>query len=268
LERDSTASPGSNSTGTRDNSSIIATRSDLIQALCDAAQLEHALCCAYLFAALSLKRSANEGVPQARLADLRNWESAFLLISRQEMIHLGIVGNLLTAIGGMPYLEKPAFPIKAHRYGELPELPLERFSKKTIERLILFETPEWDHVQLVILRKLQTARGLSDGLSVVCDQICAETQWSAADVWRLEANELLPVLRVRSGLNVSYDEHAGQQILARWQTPHPPQGQQFQPPQSLGPALVNTFVEIPVYKGRELIFILILLYDIYCGVFF
>jgi len=81
-----------------DRSSVITTRSDLIQALCDAAELEHGLCCAYLFAAFSIKRRTEEGVPPHRLADLRNWESVLLLIARQEMEHLGIVANLLTAI--------------------------------------------------------------------------------------------------------------------------------------------------------------------------
>jgi len=137
-------------------SSIITTRTDLIQALCDAAQLEHGLCCAYLFAAFSIKRHPEEGVPAHRLADLRSWESVLLLIARQEMEHLGIACNLLTAIGGMPYLQNPTFPIAANRYGELPGLPLQRFSEKTIRRFFTFETPEMIHLRQVIRSRIKS----------------------------------------------------------------------------------------------------------------
>jgi len=252
VDSDSAAPPGESSVVRRDRSSVIGTRTDLIQALCEAAQLEHGLCCAYLFAALSLKRRADEGVPQVRLADLRDWESVLLLISRQEMIHLGIVCNLLTAVGGMPYLQKPAFPIKAHRYGELPELPLERFSKETIQRLVQFETPEWEHLNGIILNDVQSAKDYVKALSIICNRICAETEWSTGDLWVPDGDTFVPVLRVSNGLNISYDPQAGLDILARWQTPHSPEGQELKTKQECGSGLVNTYVEIPTYQGGQL----------------
>jgi hypothetical protein len=38
------------------------TRDELIYLLTEAAELEHSLCCQYLFAALSLKRDVSEGL--------------------------------------------------------------------------------------------------------------------------------------------------------------------------------------------------------------
>jgi len=252
VESDSPPTPRKTVTAQPERLSTIETRIDLIQALCDAAQLEHGLCCAYLFAALSLKRSSEEGVPQVKLAELRNWESVLLLISRQEMEHLGIVSNLLTAVGGMPYLQNPVFPVKADRFGELPELPLERFSKETIQRLLKFEKPEWVHLRDVILERVRLAKNYDEALSIVRKQICAEMEWAAGDLWVPDGDTFVPVLRVTGELKVSYDSKAGKDIWSRWQTPHPPTGQEFNASQNADSNIVNTCVEIPTYRGTEL----------------
>lgn len=231
--------------------SVIATRSDLIQALCDAAQLEHGLCCAYLFAAYSIKRRPEEGVPPHRLADLRNWESVLLLIARQEMEHLGIVCNLLTAIGGMPYLQNPTFPVAVDRYGELPPLPLQRFSGETIRRFLAFETPEMTHLGKVILPRI-AGNDRATALSIAAKQICAEMEWADADVWLPQGGTFVPVVRVTGGLSLPYGPEVGQAMWARWQTPHPPKGQELQPEQAQDSSIVNTYAEIPNYHAGEL----------------
>ncbi len=234
-----------------ERSSVITTRSDLIQALCDAAQLEHGLCCAYLFAAFSIKRRPEEGVPPHRLADLRNWESVLLLISRQEMEHLGIVSNLLTAIGGMPYFQNPTFPIAADRYGELPGLSLQRFSKETIQRFLAFEMPEVTHLSQVILSRIR-GKDYSTALLIACKQICAEMEWAAGDIWVPEGGTFVPILRVTGGLKIPYGPEVGQDLWSRWQTPHSPAGQELQAKQTLNFSYVNTCVEIPCYGGSDL----------------
>lgn len=235
----------------RDGSSIITTRSDLIQALGDAAQLEHGLCCAYLFAAFSIKRRPEEGVPPHRLADLRKWESVLLLIARQEMEHLGIVCNLLTAIGGMPYLQNPTFPIASDRYGELPGVPLQRFSGETIRRFLAFETPEVIHLRKVILSRIK-GKDRPTALAIACKQICAEMEWAGGDVWVPEGATMVPTLRVTGGLKIPYSREVGQQMWSRWRTPHPPTGKDLQAKQTLNASIVNTYVEIPNYHGGEL----------------
>ena len=236
-----------------DRTSVITNRTDLIQALCDAAQLEHGLCCAYLYAAFSIKRRVDEGVPPHRLPDLRTWESTLLLIARQEMDHLGTVANLLTAVGGMPYMQNPSFPIATDRYGQLPALPLEKFSQDTLKRFLQFEQPEWAHLADIIQNQLEKAKSHLQGLDIVCQLICSETEWLAGDVWAPEGGTMVLKCRVRddSGLTISYDhpEDFGQEMWTRWQTPHAPQGQEFQTARG---SVVNTYIEIPTYTGAEL----------------
>lgn len=244
-------SPPQSTDPASDRSSIITTRSDLIQALCDAAQLEHGLCCAYSFAAFSIKRRPEEGVPPHRLADLRSWESILLLIARQEMEHLGIVCNLLTAIGGMPYLQNPTFPIAADRYGELPAVPLQRFSEETIRRFLAFEMPEVTHLKQVILSRI-AGKDHPSALSIVCEQICAEMEWAGADIWIPEGGTLVPTLRFTRGLNIPYGPAVGKEMWSRWQEPHSPNGKDLRVKQTLNSSMVNTFVEIPNYHGEEL----------------
>jgi hypothetical protein len=236
-----------------DRSSIITNRTDLIQALCDAAQLEQGLCCAYLYAAFSIKRRPEEGVPPNRLADLREWELVLLLIARQEMEHLGIVSNLLTAIGGMPYLQNPTFPIATDRYGDLPALPLVRFSVETIKTFIKFEIPEWIHLGQIIIECIAAgAANYTAALSMACQQICRETEWVTGDVWVPEGGTMVPALQVSGGLKSDYGPEAGQAMWARWQTPHPPRGEELPDRQIVNSNIVNTFVEIPVYDGEQL----------------
>src|SRR5947209_7799002 len=91
----------------------------LAEVLCEAAELEHALACKYLFAAFSLKKEESEwdgDVTCQQLELIRGWETSLLLIARQEMEHLALVCNLLTAIGEAPYLRRPNFPVSGRHY--------------------------------------------------------------------------------------------------------------------------------------------------------
>src|SRR5690242_6702270 len=85
----------------------IATRSDLIHALTEAAELEHALLLQYVFAGLSLKQRPDEGLTATQAELVRSWKTTIELIARQEMAHLGTVCNLLSAIGAAPHLTRP-----------------------------------------------------------------------------------------------------------------------------------------------------------------
>jgi hypothetical protein len=119
---------------------VIRNRDELIYLLTDAAELEHLLCCQYLFAAFSLKRGVDEGLSWEQLNHVNDWTQTILLVARQEMEHLGLANNLLTAIGGSPHFRRPNFPQPAKYYPR--PMPLERFNQKTIERFICFERPE------------------------------------------------------------------------------------------------------------------------------
>lgn len=111
--------------------------------LCEAAELEHSLLCQYLFAAFSFKRSDAEdrALTGMQLESMRRWHGSLLLVARQEMEHLGIVGNLLTVIGEAPYLERPNFPVSGRRYKMKVKGELQRFGLEALKRFVMFEIP-------------------------------------------------------------------------------------------------------------------------------
>jgi hypothetical protein len=90
--------------------------------------------CQYLFAAYSLKRSVSEGLSEVQLEQTRGWGALMTLVARQEMEHMGLVLNLLTAIGGTPYFQRPNFPQRKSHYGKLGiKSELTRFDQETIK---------------------------------------------------------------------------------------------------------------------------------------
>lgn len=120
-----------------------ANREELIYLLSRAAEIEHAVACIYLFAAHSLKDDLAEGALTARQLDLtRQWKRSLSLVSREEMLHLTQVANLLTAIGGAPHLRRTDFPMPADAFPFGIKLSLEPFSLATIERFVAYEMPE------------------------------------------------------------------------------------------------------------------------------
>jgi Ferritin-like len=117
----------------------IDTREELINALHEACEIEHGLLVQYLYAALSLKKGLDEGLtpPQQRL--VRAWEARILAIAREEMGHLGIVCNLLAAIGGPAKLGRPAMP---RRTGYYPfPFDLLPFGDDALYKFLVFELP-------------------------------------------------------------------------------------------------------------------------------
>lgn len=120
----------------------LTTREDLINTLHLAAELEHNLMCQYLFAAYSMKRATSEGLSEVQLEKTRGWGALMTLVARQEMEHMGLVLNLLSAIGGTPYFQRPNFPQRKERYGRLGiKSELTRFDNETIKRFQGFEAP-------------------------------------------------------------------------------------------------------------------------------
>jgi hypothetical protein len=87
---------------------VIEHREALIYILCQAAELEHGIMTQYLFAAFSLKQSTAEGLSDAEAAAAQRWRTQIMHIAAQEMLHLALVQNLLSAIGAAPHLSRPA----------------------------------------------------------------------------------------------------------------------------------------------------------------
>ena len=61
----------------------IDTREELINALTEAAELEHGLLCQYLFAALSMKKHPSENVTWPQVELIRGWERHVLRVARE-----------------------------------------------------------------------------------------------------------------------------------------------------------------------------------------
>ncbi len=118
-------------------------RSKLIGAIQLASELEHALCCAYLFCAHSMKRHGDPGTTPEQIEDVRRWRKAVLRIARQEMEHLAITANLLAAMGEAAHLKLPQFPVRPGIEDlDFHHIALNRFSPESLGEFILYELPE------------------------------------------------------------------------------------------------------------------------------
>ena len=55
--------------------------------------------CQYLFAAFSLKQRADEGLTPEELDAVTRWRRTIAHVATEEMLHLALVQNVLSAIG-------------------------------------------------------------------------------------------------------------------------------------------------------------------------
>ena len=121
---------------------VIEHREALIYMLCEAAELEHAIMCQYLFAAFSLKQSEDEGLTKAELDATARWRKQVSHVATQEMLHLALVHNLLSAIGAAPHLARPNLPAPASHYPAGVQLALLPFGEQALRHFMFLERPE------------------------------------------------------------------------------------------------------------------------------
>ncbi|HYK27592.1 MAG TPA: ferritin-like domain-containing protein [Streptosporangiaceae bacterium] len=121
---------------------VIEHREALIYMLCEAAELEHGIMCQYLFAAFSLKQSDQEGLSPAELDAVRRWRKQVSHVATQEMLHLALVQNLLSAIGAAPHLTRPNLPAPASHYPAGVQLALLPFGEPALRHFMFLERPE------------------------------------------------------------------------------------------------------------------------------
>jgi len=122
-------------------------REHLILRLQQASEAEHSLCCQYLYAAFSLRRLASDfPTPRSEAAELlmaatQQWAYQIFYIARQEMSHLAVASNLLSAIGERPHLSHGDYPDA--QLGVLLGTPmvLERCNETTLRRFQSIERP-------------------------------------------------------------------------------------------------------------------------------
>ena len=112
---------------------MIEHREALIYMLCEAAELEHGIMCQYLFAAFSLKQREDEGLTNAELAAVDRWRRGISHVASEEMLHLALVHNLLSAIGAAPHFGRPNLPAPAHHYPAGVNLTLVPFGEPALQ---------------------------------------------------------------------------------------------------------------------------------------
>src|SRR5918992_483650 len=122
----------------------------------EASEIEHMLMLEYLFAALSLKTDASEGLAEGQLEAVRRWEGLILEVATQEMLHLALWSNLLTAIGGAPHFDRPNFQQPVEYYPPGFQLALLPFSEQALGNFVFNERPEgmeYDAPELALARE-------------------------------------------------------------------------------------------------------------------
>src|SRR6476661_4266022 len=121
---------------------VIEHREALIYMLCEASELEHGIMCQYLYAAFSLKQSEDEGLTKEEAEATNRWRKHISHIAAQEMLHLSLVQNLLSAIGAAPHLSRPNFPQPASHYPAGVTLALLPFGEDALRHFMFLERPE------------------------------------------------------------------------------------------------------------------------------
>jgi len=121
---------------------VIEHREELIYMICEAAELEHSLMCEYLFAAFSLKRGGADGLGPRESALVQRWRSVIVKVASDEMLHLAITANLLSALGASPHLSRPNLPQPAHHYPPGVTIALLPFGERALRHFLFLERPE------------------------------------------------------------------------------------------------------------------------------
>jgi hypothetical protein len=121
---------------------VIEHREALIYMLYEAAELEHGIMCQYLFAAFSLKQREDEGLTADALEAVLRWRRLVAHVATEEMLHLALVQNLLSAIGSSPHLSRPNLPAPARHYPAGVNLTLVPFGEPALRHFMFLERPE------------------------------------------------------------------------------------------------------------------------------
>jgi CDGSH-type Zn-finger protein/truncated hemoglobin YjbI len=121
---------------------VIEHREALIYMLCEAAELEHGIMCQYLFAAFSLKQTGDEGLSAREVDAVQRWRKRISHVATQEMLHLALVHNMLSAIGAAPHLARPNLPAPAAHYPAGVQLALLPFGEQALRHFMFLERPE------------------------------------------------------------------------------------------------------------------------------
>jgi hypothetical protein len=117
-------------------------REELVYLLGEACEIEHGLMCEYLYAQFSLKRGVEEGLTAEQLARVQLWEATLIDVIKQEMLHLALATNILTAVGAAPHFERPNLPVMSRWYPPGVNIALLPFGEQAQRHFMYLERPE------------------------------------------------------------------------------------------------------------------------------
>jgi len=117
-------------------------RDELVFMLNQATELEHSLSCSYLFTAFSLKKTVEEGLPPEAVEAVQRWKRSIITVAVEEMFHLAVVNNLLTALGAAPNFDRPNFPHDCAWYLPDYQIELRPFNEAVLRHFIAIEQPD------------------------------------------------------------------------------------------------------------------------------
>jgi hypothetical protein len=120
---------------------VVAHREQLWWLLAEAAQLEHMIMCQYLYAEFSLK-DGTDGLTGGQAEAVGRWRTALHRIAVEEMLHLALVSNLMTAIGAAPVFGRPNFPQRSGYFPAGVQLDLLPFGEQALRHFLFLERPE------------------------------------------------------------------------------------------------------------------------------
>ena len=120
---------------------IVQHREHLFDLLSEAAEIEHNLMCCYLYAAFSLKRES-DGITAEQARILSGWRRSIVAVALDEMTHLALVSNVLTAVGASAHFSRPNFPVSPGYHPSGVVVALAPFDGAVLDHFIYLERPE------------------------------------------------------------------------------------------------------------------------------
>ena len=120
----------------------VGSREELVYLLGEACEIEHGLMCEYLYAQFSLKRTAGEDLTPEQVTRVQAWEALLIDVIKQEMLHLALATNILTAVGAAPHFERPNLPILSRWYPRGVQIALLPFGERALRHFMYLERPE------------------------------------------------------------------------------------------------------------------------------
>jgi hypothetical protein len=135
----------------------IESREELVFLLGQACEIEHGLMCEYLYAQFSLKRSVDEGLTPDQLVRVQSWETALIDVIKQEMLHLALSTNILTALAAAPHFERPNSPILSRWYPSGVQIALVPFGERALRHFVISSGPRgWPWMMPAVSRQSAT----------------------------------------------------------------------------------------------------------------